>query len=105
MTHYASLTLQNTNLIITTVLNDPYTMVKESSFKRSGNDQFEGYAIDLVQELSKILHFKYEFHLVKDRAYGRPDKNGTWNGRTVHFTPINLIKCVFIYQRNDGRTD
>lgn len=56
-------------------------MVKESSFKRSGNDQFEGYAIDLIQELSKILHFKYEFRLVKDMAYGRPDKNGTWNGR------------------------
>ncbi|CAG2169409.1 unnamed protein product, partial [Oppiella nova] len=78
--HYSMLTLQNTHLVITTVLNDPYTMVKESSFKRSGNDQFEGYAIDLIQELSKLLHFKYEFRLVKDMAYGRPDKNGTWNG-------------------------
>ena len=77
------LTLQNTHLVITTVLNDPYTMVKESSFKRSGNDQFEGYAIDLIQELSKLLHFKYEFRLVKDMAYGRPDKNGTWNGMST----------------------
>ena len=55
-------------------------MVKDSSSTKIGNDQFEGFSIDLIQELSKILHFKYEFRLVKDRAYGRPDKNGTWNG-------------------------
>ena len=79
-THYSSFDLQNKTLIITTILNDPYTMIKDSSFKRTGNDQFEGYAIDLIAELAKILHFKYEFHLVKDGAYGRPDKNGVWNG-------------------------
>ena len=78
--HYAALTLQNTNLIITTVLNSPYTMVKDSFDMKHGNDRFEGYAMDLVQELSRLLHFKYEFRLVKDSSYGRPDANGTWNG-------------------------
>ncbi len=78
--HYATLTLQNKTLIITTVLNDPYTMIKESSFKRAGNDRFEGYAIDLIEELAKLLHFKFEFRLVKDGAYGRPGKDGQWNG-------------------------
>lgn len=72
--------LENKTLIITTTLNDPYTMIKDSSFKRTGNDQFEGYVVDLISELAKLLHFKYEFRLVKDGAYGRPDKNGTWNG-------------------------
>ncbi|KAJ6215793.1 hypothetical protein RDWZM_010293 [Blomia tropicalis] len=78
--HYSTSALQNKTLIITTVLNDPYTMIKDSSFKRTGNDQFEGYAIDLIAELAKLLHFKYEFRLVKDSAYGRPDKNGIWSG-------------------------
>lgn len=78
--HYSSSALENKTLIITTILNDPYTMIKDSSFKRIGNDQFEGYAIDLISELSKLLHFNYEFRLVKDGAYGRPDKEGNWNG-------------------------
>ncbi|KPM03138.1 glutamate receptor, ionotropic kainate-like protein 1, partial [Sarcoptes scabiei] len=77
---YSSSALENKTLIITTIINDPYTMIKDSSFKRIGNDQFEGYAIDLISELSKILHFNYEFRLVKDGAYGRPDKEGNWNG-------------------------
>ena len=79
-THYSPTALENKTLIITTILNDPYTMIKDSSFKRTGNDQFEGYAIDLIAELAKILHFKYEFRLVKDGAYGRPNKNHQWNG-------------------------
>ena len=78
--HYSNSALQNKTLIITTVINKPYTMDKDSPFKRIGNDRYEGYAIDLIAELAKILHFKYEFRLVKDNAYGRPDKNGTWNG-------------------------
>ncbi|XP_054163278.1 glutamate receptor ionotropic, kainate 2-like [Oppia nitens] len=80
ISHYTKLTLQNAHLSITTVLSPPYTMVKESSNTKIGNDQFEGFSIDLIQELSKILHFKYEFRLVKDKGYGRPDANGTWNG-------------------------
>lgn len=78
--HYSSSALQNKTLIITTVINKPYTMDKDSPFKRIGNDRYEGYAIDLIAELAKLLHFKYEFRLVKDGAYGRPDKNGSWNG-------------------------
>lgn len=77
---YSTSALENKTLVITTILNNPYTMIKDSSFKRTGNDQFEGYAIDLIHELSKILHFKYEFRLVKDGAYGRPNKQGVWSG-------------------------
>ncbi len=55
-------------------------MIKDSSFKRSGNDKFEGYAIDLIAEIAKLLNFKFEFRLVKDGAYGIPGKDGQWNG-------------------------
>ena len=33
----------------------PYSMHKESTEKLVGNDKFEGYAIDLIAEIAKIL--------------------------------------------------
>lgn len=80
MRHYVALAIQNKTLIVTTVLNEPYTMLREAADKKSGNEQFEGYGVDLVEELSKILQFKYKFQLVKDRAYGVKNDKGEWNG-------------------------
>ena len=80
MQDYLPLIMKNLTLIVTTVLNEPYTMLRESADIRSGNERFEGYGIDLVEELSKILKFKYTFELVKDRAYGVKVTNTTWNG-------------------------
>lgn len=65
---------------MTTVETEPFTMKRISSFAPSGNAQFEGYAIDLIDELSLILNFKYEIRLCKDGAYGRENEDGTWNG-------------------------
>ena len=77
--HYVMLSMRNKDLVVTTVLNEPFCMLRDSADTKVGNDQFEGYGIDLVEELSKILQFKYTFRLVKDKAYGM--KNGTeWNG-------------------------
>lgn len=80
MQHYVAIALQNKTLRVTTVINAPYTMMKTSSASMEGNDQFEGYAVDLVEELSKILHFKYKFKLVSDKAYGIMNEKGEWNG-------------------------
>ena len=33
----------------------PYSMFKESPEKLVGNDAFEGYAVELIDEMSKIL--------------------------------------------------
>ncbi|KAG7224275.1 hypothetical protein INR49_000518 [Caranx melampygus] len=59
-------------LSITTIKQDPYTMRKGS--------ELEGYCIDLISELSKMLGFSYKLHLVKDNRYGALDSSGTWNG-------------------------
>ncbi|KAM3878019.1 putative glutamate receptor [Diretmus argenteus] len=59
-------------LRITTIKQDPYTMSKDS--------QLEGFCMDLLSEVSKKLGFKYKVHLVKDGSYGRQDGNGNWNG-------------------------
>lgn len=50
-------------------------MRKASAEKLHGNDQFEGYAVDLMHEISKILGFNYTFRLVPDGRYGNLNKD------------------------------
>lgn len=49
-------------------------MRKDSAEKLTGNNQFEGYAIELIHEISKILGFNYTFRLVPDGRYGSLNK-------------------------------
>ena len=44
-----------------------------------GNEQFEGYCIDLLELIAKDIGFKYEIQLVEDGNYGA-EVDGTWNG-------------------------
>lgn len=67
--------LQNKTLVVTTILSSPYCMRKEASAKLSGNDQFEGYANDLVHEISKVLGFNYTIRLAPDGRYGSHNKD------------------------------
>lgn len=57
-------------------------MLKESEEMLTGNDRFEGYAIDLIFELSLLLEFSYTFILEEDGNYGVCVNNITneWNG-------------------------
>lgn len=56
-------------------------MLKDSSTQLHGNDRFEGLGIDIINELSIMLGFKYEFQLQEDGVYGVYN-NATkqWNG-------------------------
>jgi glutamate receptor, ionotropic, invertebrate len=45
-------------------------MWSENADKVTGNERFEGYSLDLIDEISKILGFKYEFQLTPDGRYG-----------------------------------
>lgn len=62
--------LANKTLIVSTILSAPYCMRKQASQMLTGNDQFEGYAIDLINEISKILGFNYSIRLAPDGRYG-----------------------------------
>ena len=43
--------------------------------------RYEGYNIDLIDEISKVLGFNYSIRIVADGAYGRYDAaTDTWNG-------------------------
>lgn len=47
---------------------------------QTGNDIYEGYCIDVIKVISKILNFNYTIKLVKDGRYGSKDANGDWGG-------------------------
>ncbi|XP_068613662.1 glutamate receptor ionotropic, kainate 3-like [Brachionichthys hirsutus] len=72
--------LANRSLIISTILEEPYVMLKKSDKALVGNDRFEGFCIDLLKELANVLGFTYEIRLVPDGKYGSQDEKGQWNG-------------------------
>lgn len=52
-------------------------MLKESVIALTGNDQFEGYSIDLIHEISKMLDFNYTIELIPDNRYDK--QTGAWD--------------------------
>lgn len=48
----------------------PYGMLKESVDVLTGNERYEGFAIDIIQEMSKALGFNYTFRVQADNVYG-----------------------------------
>uniref|UniRef100_A0A914YFH1 Ionotropic glutamate receptor L-glutamate and glycine-binding domain-containing protein n=1 Tax=Panagrolaimus superbus TaxID=310955 RepID=A0A914YFH1_9BILA len=55
---------------VTTIMERPYVMLKKNHFELDENNQFEGFCIDLLEELSKDLGFTYTIHVVRDNKYG-----------------------------------
>uniref|UniRef100_A0A671LR30 Glutamate receptor n=1 Tax=Sinocyclocheilus anshuiensis TaxID=1608454 RepID=A0A671LR30_9TELE len=73
-------TLANKMLIVTTILEDPYVMRKANYQDFQGNDQYEGFCVDMLRELAGILKFSFRIKLVDDGLYGAPEPNGSWTG-------------------------
>lgn len=69
-----------TDLVVSTVLSDPYTMIKTDAVSegRVGNDRYEGFAVDLINEIAKIVGFN--FTLAQADGYGSRRKDGSWTG-------------------------
>ncbi|XP_015738046.1 probable glutamate receptor isoform X1 [Coturnix japonica] len=59
-------------LTVTTILEDPYAMVRSA--------ELEGYCIDLLKALASMLHFSYKVKVVGDGKYGAISSNGNWTG-------------------------
>ncbi|XP_063063592.1 glutamate receptor ionotropic, kainate 4 [Engraulis encrasicolus] len=72
--------LFNTTLVITTILENPYVMLRPNHQELEGNDRYEGFCVDMLCELADILKFKYRINLVGDGVYGVSGANGTWTG-------------------------
>lgn len=68
-------------LIVTSIRNEPYFMNKQTTKIETGNGRYEGYAIDLIDELSRLVGFDYMFKEVDDGKYGKFDEEKKeWNG-------------------------
>ncbi|XP_037651602.1 glutamate receptor ionotropic, kainate 5-like isoform X1 [Sebastes umbrosus] len=76
----ASETLANKTLIVTTILENPYLMRKPNYQNFQGNEQYEGFCVDMLREMADILKFSFKIKLVDDGLYGAPEPNGSWTG-------------------------
>ncbi|KAK6631711.1 hypothetical protein RUM43_013775 [Polyplax serrata] len=73
--------LENKTFIVVSRLGAPFLMLKEPQTGLTGNDRFEGYSINLIDEIAKELNFKYEFTLTPDGKYGSYNKvTKKWDG-------------------------
>ncbi|XP_056300740.1 glutamate receptor ionotropic, kainate 5 [Pseudoliparis swirei] len=72
--------LANKTLTVTTILENPYVMRRDNYQVFQGNDQYEGFCVDMLKELSDILKFSFKIKLVDDGQYGAPEPNGSWTG-------------------------
>lgn len=83
-------------------------MLKLEAESLTGNDRFEGYAIDLIFELSLLLEFSYEFIVETDGEYGEciNENRNEWNGMigkvmsgvSSKLTEIKSSFCVKIFK-------
>ncbi|KPJ19820.1 Glutamate receptor, ionotropic kainate 2 [Papilio machaon] len=59
----------------------PYGMLRESSNKLEGNNRYEGFGIEVIEELAKMNEFNYTFDIQADGVYGSYDsKTKKWTG-------------------------
>ncbi|CAG9764246.1 unnamed protein product [Ceutorhynchus assimilis] len=66
----------NRTFRVVVVLTAPYAFLKETTDQLTGNDRYEGFCIDVIQELSKLLGYNYTFLVQHD------GKNGNFNRST-----------------------
>ncbi|XP_034829420.2 glutamate receptor ionotropic, kainate 3-like [Maniola hyperantus] len=91
--------MTNRTFVVLIARNDPYVMRQMSITRLSGNARYEGFCIELIDELSKVLGFNYTFVEQEDGDYGslNPDTH-EWSGmlrrliddENVHFAITDL---------------
>ncbi|KAF4527747.1 hypothetical protein B566_EDAN014957 [Ephemera danica] len=73
--------MANKTFKIYSLLGAPFLMKVQSNQTLTGNARFKGFSLDLIEEISKIRKFKYEFELEPDNRYGNYDRNTKqWDG-------------------------
>ncbi|XP_011152744.1 glutamate receptor ionotropic, kainate 2 [Harpegnathos saltator] len=107
---YLNKSVQEKMFRISTRLGAPYVMeVTDGSTRGIMIDQkrYEGYCIDLIEEIAQHLKFQYKFELVPDGQYGNFNpKTKTWNGliRRLLDREADLAICdlTITYQRESA---
>lgn len=91
-------------------------MLKDSALELTGNKRFEGFGIDIIDELSLMFGFNYEFRLQADGKYGAMNNvTKEWDGiirelqdgrADLGITDLTITRCrfsppfflIFLYQ-------
>ncbi|XP_058063457.1 glutamate receptor ionotropic, kainate 2-like [Anopheles bellator] len=79
--------LQNKTFVVASRIGAPFLMMKEKKDGEflEGNNRFEGYSLELIDGISKILGFQYRMELVPDGKYGSYNKlTKKWDGLVKH---------------------
>lgn len=76
------------------VQENPYVMRKDNYQDFQGNDQYEGFCVDMLRELADILKFSFKIKLVDDGLYGAPEPNGSWTGMVGEL--INRVSTLLL---------
>ncbi|KAJ8723365.1 hypothetical protein PYW08_003277 [Mythimna loreyi] len=72
--------MTNRTFTVLIAQNKPYVMMQESTDRLSGNDRYEGFCIELIDRLAKLLHFNYTFVESGDDYGTRDNATGKWTG-------------------------
>uniref|UniRef100_A0A8C1P8P1 Glutamate receptor n=1 Tax=Cyprinus carpio TaxID=7962 RepID=A0A8C1P8P1_CYPCA len=73
--------MENKTVVVTTILEAPYVMLKKNAELFTDNERYEGYCVDLAAEIAKHCGFKYQLRIVADGKYGARDaETKIWNG-------------------------
>ena len=70
--------------------------------------ELQGFCIDLLDELQKMMNFTYDIYIVEDGFFGSEQPNGTWNGivgdiiegvsyGNMHSCLIIIMFCLFYF--------
>ncbi|KAG5882511.1 hypothetical protein JTB14_033312 [Gonioctena quinquepunctata] len=73
--------IRNRTFKVMITLTEPYGMRVESTVPLYGNDQYEGFAVDLIKLLAEMRGFNYTFIVREDKANGKFDNDTQkWTG-------------------------
>lgn len=64
---------RNRTFVLTTVLEEPFMMLKDDVNLYDGNDRFEGYCKDLAELIAERAQVHFVIRPVRDGRYGNPD--------------------------------
>lgn len=94
-------------LRISTILSDPFLMIANSSKELKGNDRYEGYVVDLLKEITKLLNVRFVINLVKDGNHGSMVNSTTneWNGLCAYKLFTIKFYLIPLFERYDWRGD
>uniref|UniRef100_A0A1B6D2C1 Glutamate receptor ionotropic, kainate 2 n=1 Tax=Clastoptera arizonana TaxID=38151 RepID=A0A1B6D2C1_9HEMI len=71
--------IMNVTLVVITIVETPYVMLKPS--ENGTHLNYEGFCIDILRAISSMVGFSYRIELVPDGKYGVYDhETGEWNG-------------------------